>query len=125
MISFQSSGSFKRTEGFLNRLLQTDIKTILSKYGQEGVRALSSSTPKDSGKAASSWSYSIDKTRTGWELSWLNDNVENGAKVALLIQYGHGTTGGTYVEGRDYINPAIKPIFDKIEKEVWRAVNTK
>jgi len=105
-------------------LLKNDIKTQLQRFGQEGVTALSQATPKDSGKAASSWSYSVEKTRTGYELSWSNDNVENGARVVLLIQYGHGTNGGGYVAGRDFINPALKPIFDKIEREVWKVVKT-
>jgi hypothetical protein len=124
MITFTSSGSFKRTETFLAALLRNDVQSQLSKYGQEGVAALSQATPKDSGKAASSWSYKITKTRRGYELAWLNDNVENGAKVVLLIQYGHGTSGGGYVQGRDFINPAIKPIFEKIERDIWRVVNT-
>jgi hypothetical protein len=124
MISLQSSGSFKKTESYLSRLLKNDIKTQLQRFGQEGVTALSQATPKDSGKAASSWSYSVEKTRTGYELSWSNDNVENGARVVLLIQYGHGTNGGGYVAGRDFINPALKPIFDKIEREVWKVVKT-
>lgn len=124
MISFESSGSFKRTETWLASLLKNDVQSQLSQYGREGVAALSQATPKDSGKAASSWSYKVTKTRKGYELSWLNDNIENGAKVVLLIQYGHGTGGGGYVQGRDFINPAMKPLFDKIEKELWKAVNT-
>ena len=124
MISIESSGSFRETETFLAALLKNDVQSQLSKYGREGVAALSQATPKDSGKAASSWSYRVTKTRTGYELSWFNDNIENGAKVVLLIQYGHGTGGGGYVEGRDFINPAMKPIFEKIQREVWKVVNT-
>ena len=124
MISFESSGSFKRTETFLASLLKNDVQSQLSKYGREGVAALSQATPKDSGKAALSWSYQVTKTRTGHELSWHNNNVENNAKVVLLIQYGHGTVGGGYVQGRDFINPTMKPIFERIEHEVWKAVNT-
>lgn len=124
MISFESSGSFKKTETFLAALLKNDVQNQLSKYGREGVAALSQATPKDSGKAALSWSYKVTKTRTGYELSWSNSNIENGAQVVLLIQYGHGTRGGGYVQGRDFINPTMKPIFEKIEQEVWKVVNT-
>lgn len=122
MISFQSSGSFKKSDKWLARLLKIDVKSQLEKYGQEGVDALSRETPKDTGLAASSWSYDVVKTSTGYELVWYNDNVENGARVVLLIQYGHGTTSGSYVQGRDFINPAIKPVFDNIQKDIWKAV---
>jgi hypothetical protein len=124
MISITSSGSFNRTETFLSNLLKNDVKSQLSKYGREGVAALSQATPKDTGKAALSWSYQVTKTRSGYELSWHNSDVENEAKVVLLIQYGHGTNGGGYVQGRDFINPAMKPIFEKIEQEIRRVVNT-
>jgi hypothetical protein len=124
MISLESSGSFKRSESWLASLLRLDVKSQLAAYGREGVAALSQATPKDTGKAALSWSYQVTKTRTGYELSWHNSDVENEAKVVLLIQYGHGTNGGGYVQGRDFINPAMKPIFEKIEQEMRRVVNT-
>jgi hypothetical protein len=124
MISITSSGSFNRTETFLAALLKNDVQSQLSKYGQEGVAALSQATPKDTGKAALSWSYKVTKTRSGYELSWHNSDIENEAKVVLLIQYGHGTNSGGYVQGRDFINPAMKPIFEKIEQEIRKVVNT-
>lgn len=124
MIELQSSGSFKKSESFLNSLLKKDIRSVLSKYGQEGVAALSRATPKDTGRAASSWSYEVVKTTKGYELNFINDDRENGANVVILVQYGHGTTGGTYIPGRDFVNPAIKPIFEKLEREIWKAVKS-
>src|ERR1035437_8120439 len=125
-ISMESSGSFKKTESFLTsmvRLISIEVG-ILNSYGQEGVNALVSVTPKDSGLAASSWDYEVSQTKAGCSITWTNDDIENGFPVAIMLQYGHGTKGGGYVQGIDYINPAIKPIFDKIADKVWKAVTS-
>lgn len=124
MISIESSGSFHKTEDFLQALKAGEIYDVLSRYGQEGVSALSNSTPVDSGVAASSWSYSIEVKGTWHSIIWHNTNIENGLPVVILLQYGHGTGSGGYVAGRDFINPAIQPIFDRISADVWKAVST-
>lgn len=98
--------------------------TALGKYGVEGVQALSQATPQDSGLTASSWSYEILKQNGNYTIVWINTNVHSGVSVAVLIQYGHGTGTGGYVQGRDYINPAIQPIFDRIANDVWKVVTT-
>lgn len=123
-ISFESSGSFKHLEDFLTRAPKVNIRAVLESCGQEGVRALSTATPVDSGIAARSWYYSVRKTRGGWELSWSNSDVENGFPVAVMLQYGHGTGTGGYVRGVDYINPAMKPVFDNIANRAWKAVTS-
>lgn len=123
-IEFESKGSFKGTENFLARLAKGNIFNTLSRYGQEGVDALASATPIDSGLTASSWSYEIKRSRRSFSITWHNTNTVDGTPVAILLQYGHGTGTGGYVQGRDYINPAIKPIFDKIVSEAWKAVTT-
>lgn len=122
MIRIKHKGNFKNTEMFLHGAKSTDIQ-MLERYGQEGVRALSSATPIDSGETASSWDYKITKTKTGYKLEWLNGHIVDGIPVAILIQYGHGTRNSGYVQGRDFINPAIQPIFDKLAEELWREVS--
>lgn len=123
-ISIDSSGSFKSTEAFLLKAPQVNVRAILESCGQEGVRALSAATTKDEGIAANSWYYTVTKTSSGWELTWLNSDIENGFPVAIMLQYGHGTGTGGYVQGRDYINPALKPIFDKISDQARKAVTS-
>lgn len=122
MIKFVHKGDFKKTEEFLKRNKDLDINAILNAYGRKGVEALSENTPKDSGKTAGAWSYEIVKTRKGCSIYWRNANVNQGIPIAILIQYGHGTGTGGYVEGRDFINPAIQPVFDEIADEVWKEV---
>lgn len=95
---------------------------LLDKYGKLGVQALQDATPRDTGLASSSWNYTIDRSSDGVRLSWSNSDIENGYNVAILIQYGHGTKSGTYVEGRDFINPAMQSIFDNIAKDLWKEV---
>lgn len=124
MISIESSGSFRNTERFLREAPRVNIRSLLEACGQQGVRALSAATPQASGKAARSWYYEVKRTKGGWELVFSNSDVENGFPVAVMLQYGHGTGTGGYVQGRDYINPALRPIFDKIEKEAWKAVTS-
>ena len=130
MIKFKQTGDFKKTEDFLKKngtglTKNMRIATGLHKLGQEGVDALYEATPKRTGKTAASWSYSIENTSKGIRIVWSNSNVVDGyANVALLIQMGHGTPRGSYVEGIDYINPALKPIFDQIADKVWTEVTS-
>lgn len=123
-ISFSSRGSFKNTEAFLKRVSSGDIFASLEKYGKEGVDALSRATPIDSGLTAQSWSYEVIKDRNSYSIVWSNSNTVNGTPVAIWLQYGHGTGTGGFVSGRDYINPALRPIFDKIADSVWKAVKS-
>jgi hypothetical protein len=101
-----------------------DIFATLGTFGEQGVVALANATPIDSGRTADSWYFRTEKTRGGYSISWHNDNVNDGQPIAILIQYGHGTGTGGYVQGRDYINPAIRPVFDKIAEDVWKAVRS-
>lgn len=121
-IIIKHSGSFKNTESFFKKVQQLKIERILKKYGERGVLALSAATPTDSGLTSESWDYTIETTRSGYTLSWENQNVHNGVNVAIILQTGHGTGTGGYVRGRDYINPAIQPIFDQLANEAWREV---
>ena len=123
MIVVKQSGNFNNTERFLNGAKKLDVKRILESYAKEGVRALSSATPVDSGLTASSWDYKIDISKGSYSISWTNSNVVDGVPIAIILQYGHGTGTGGYVQGRDYINPALRPIFDKIADSVWREVS--
>lgn len=122
MITVRQKGDFEK----LTKYLTTSRKAIRSidfdKYGREGVEALSSATPVDTGLTASSWYYEVKKTRDSASITFYNSNVQNGIPIAIILQYGHGTGNGGWVEGRDYINPAIQPIFDKIAKEAWEEV---
>ena len=115
-------GSFNKTEKFLKRASKANYRSILEKYAQEGVAALASATPVDSGLTANSWDYEISVSRGSYTIGWTNSNIVNGVQIAVIIQYGHGTRNGGWVQGRDYINPAIQPIFDKIANELWREV---
>lgn len=122
MIVIKHKGDFKKTEKFLKDLSKIDFRQILEKYAQEGVSALASATPVDSGLTASSWSYEISGSRDSYSITWSNSNINKGVPIAIILQFGHGTRNGGYVQGRDYINPAIQPIFDKIVEEAWREV---
>lgn len=124
MISFENTGSFGKTESFLARMTQDDIRRRLEAGGKMGVQALSAATPIDSGQTASSWSYEISGSRGELSITWTNSHVEDGVPIAIILQYGHGTGTGGYVQGRDYINPAMKPIFDRIADDVWKAVTS-
>ena len=122
MISFVHKGNFNKTENFLTNAERRNYFRILERYAKEGVAALASATPVDSGETAKSWSYEIRQHSGGAKIMWKNSNFVNGVPIAIIIQYGHATRNGGYVQGRDYINPAIQPIFDKLAKEVWREV---
>lgn len=123
-ISITVSGSFDNTEKWLRAMSSMDIYSVLDRYGQEGVSALSAATPRDSGETANSWYYEIVKTPTTYSIIWGNTHVEGGRPIAVLIQYGHGTGNGGYVQGRDYINPALRPIFDRIAAEAGKVVTS-
>lgn len=122
MITIESKGSFKKTEAFLNKVSKQSIYGSLDRYAREGVSALESATPVESGLTATSWNYEITRTRGSYSITWTNSNLVNGIPVAILLQYGHGTGTGGYVQGEDYINPTLKPIFDRIAREVWKVV---
>lgn len=121
-ITFRHKGDFSKTEKFFNSLLKLDYLNVLERYGQAGVAALASATPKDSGLTAASWDYEITHNGKETTIVFTNSNISNGVNIAIILQYGHGTRNGGYVAGRDYINPAIQPIFDKIANEAWREV---
>ena len=122
MISFRQTGDFSKLTRFLERAKETVRLGDLDKYGREGVAALSSATPIDSGLTGDSWYYKIDNKHGSAKISFYNSNIQDGVPIAIILQYGHGTGTGGWVEGRDYINPAIQPIFDKIANDAWREV---
>ena len=121
-ITLEASGSYSSTTTWLQRIGRMSIESQLARYGAKGVKALASSTPVETGKTASSWSYSITRKGDTWILSWENTNVVRGVPIAIILQYGHVTGTGGWVQGRDYINPAIKPLMDEIAEGVWRTV---
>lgn len=123
-MTFIHSGSFKNTESFLKTVSKLDVSGILHACAQDGVNALARATPVDSRLASSSWGYEITGSGGSYTISWTNSDVENGFPVAIMLQYGYGTGTGGYVQGRDYINPAMKPIFDSIADKVWKAVTS-
>lgn len=122
--AFSSSGDFKKTEKFLKALSEADNFKALDTFGRQGVAALSAATPVESGETAASWDYEITRTRKNWTIAFTNSHMAGSVPVAILLQYGHGTGTGGYVQGRDYINPAIQPIFDRIADEAWKAVTS-
>lgn len=122
MIGIRHKGDFSKTTNFLTKLKQKRILASFDKYGKEGVAALASATPADTGLTANSWYYKIEQTSTSITLQFCNSNIQNGIPIAIILQYGHGTRNGGWVEGRDYINPAIQPLFDKIVNEAWGEV---
>ena len=122
MISFRHKGDLSKTTNFLKRAKRLDISRILEKYGQAGVAALASATPVDTGLTANSWYYEIKRDNAGYTISFKNSNVQNGVPIAIILQYGHGTRNGGWVQGRDYINPAIQPIFNQLADDAWREV---
>lgn len=121
---FTSSGDFKKTEKFLKSLSEQDNFKALEKFGRQGVAALAAATPVDSGLTAASWYYEITRTKTSWTITFNNSVMAGSVPLAILLQYGHGTGTGGYVQGRDYINPAIQPVFDRIADEAWKAVTS-
>lgn len=122
MIGFRQKGDFSNTENYLKKLRQNHMTNILKQYGEKGVAALASATPVDTGLTASSWYYKIEVKKTSASIIFCNSNIQNGVPIAIILQYGHGTNNGGWVEGRDYINPAIQPIFDELTKHAWKEV---
>lgn len=122
MIRLKQKGDFKNAEKFLEKASKPINKSIFDKYGEEGVIALQSNTPVASGLTASSWSYKINQNGTKTIIEWNNSNIKGGVSIAVILQYGHGTKNGGYVQGRDYINPALRPVFERISEEAWKEV---
>lgn len=122
MISFRQQGDFSKLTRYFERIKETVKLGDLDKYGKEGVAALASATPTDTGLTASSWSYKIENRNDTVKIGFYNSNIQNGVPIAIILQYGHGTRNGGWVAGRDYINPAIQPIFDQIAESAWREV---
>ena len=122
MISFRQKGDFSKLTKFLERAKESVKLGDLDKYGRAGVEALASATPVDSGLTANSWYYEIENKNGSASITFLNRNIQNGVPIAIILQYGHGTGTGGWVQGRDYINPAIQPLFDKIADEAWKEV---
>ena len=122
MIKFRQKGDFSKLTRFLEKAKEAVHLGDLDKYGREGVAALASATPVDSGLTADSWRYEITNKQGSAKITFYNSNIQNGVPIAIILQYGHGTRNGGWVQGRDYINPAIQPIFDKSVNEAWREV---
>lgn len=122
MITFRQKGDFSKLTKYFERLKEVVKLGDLDKYGREGVAALSSATPKDTGLTADSWYYKIENKNGSAKITFNNSNIQNGVPIAIILQYGHGTRNGGFVEGIDYINPAIRPIFEKIANDAWREV---
>lgn len=122
MITIESQGEWKLTRNWFDRMTKLDLALIMNQFGKEGVSALTAATPSRSGLTSKSWNYEVTRKGNNWKITWTNSNVNKGANIAVLIQYGHGTRNGGYVVGRDYINPAIRPVFDKIAQKAWKEV---
>ena len=122
MITFRQKGDFSKLTNYLEKAKEAVKLGDLDKYGREGIAALSSATPVDTGKTASQWYYKIERKSNSVSITYCNSNVQNGVNIAIILQLGHGTGTGGWVEGRDYINPAIQPIFDRLAKDAWEEV---
>lgn len=122
MISFRQKGDFSKLSSFLEKAKEAVRLSDLDRYGREGVAALASATPVDSGRTANSWYYEISRSKGSVAITFNNSNIQNGVPIAIILQYGHGTGTGGWVQGRDYINPAIQPLFDRMANELWREV---
>lgn len=122
MITIKQTGDFKNTEKFFSNAKKLEVRRILEEYGQRGVNALAIATPKDTGETAAGWTYQIEVGANNYFIAWYNSYEENGANIAMLIQYGHGTRGGTYVPSIDYVNPAMGPILSEISDAIWKEV---
>lgn len=122
MITFRQKGDFSKLTKFLEKAKETVKIGDLDKYGREGIAALASATPVDSGLTANSWYYKIEQKKRSVSIGFYNKNIQNGVPIAIILQYGHATRNGGWVQGRDYINPAIQPIFDQIASHAWKEV---
>jgi hypothetical protein len=123
MIYFTVKKDWKNTDDYLKKLSSGKYLEALDKYGEMGVEALQAHTPKLTGKTSESWYYEIKKGRSGYTINWMNSNVNEGTPIAIILQYGHGTRNGGYVQGIDYINPSMNPIFEKIAEDAWKEVS--
>ena len=124
MIRFTHKGDFSKTKRYLKKMDSSTIRTVLNRYGQKGVDALAAATPVRTGLTANSWYYEIEIKNGTYSISFFNSNIQNGVPIAVILQYGHGTRNGGWVQGRNYIEPAIQPIFDQITKDLWREVTS-
>ena len=122
MITFTHKGDFSKTTRHLTKIKGFDPGRILERYAQEGIAALAAATPSESGKTAGSWYYEVEHSKTSATITFFNSHMNKGVNIAIILQYGHGTGTGGYVQGRDYINPAIQPVFDRIANEAWKEV---
>ena len=122
MITFRQKGDFKNLSGYLERFKEGLKLGALDRYGEEGVRALADATPKDTGLTAASWQYRIIRSNGAVSITFENTNIQNGVPIAIILQYGHATRNGGYVQGIDYINPAVRPIFERLAEEAWEEV---
>lgn len=124
MISFRQHGDFKKLDRYLSRIENAIKEPKLAGYAEAGLQALKAATPKDSGATAEKWGYEIVRSKNGFSIQFYNDSVNQGVNIAVILQYGHGTGTGGYVEGIDYINPALRPIFEQIAEEAWEEVRS-
>ena len=122
-VILKHTGTWAKTEKFLQGVTKPNFQAVLEKYAQKGVSALAAATPVDTGKTASSWGYEIARTGGGFSISFTNSNVVNGVPIAIILKYDHGTRNGGYVQGRDYINPAVQPVFDELADSLWKEVS--
>lgn len=125
MIKVKHKGSFKNTERFFRNAMSRNLKAIFDKYGTLGVQALAEATPKDTMRTSEHWSYRISATGSGYMLEFVNDNVAGRSNVAVLLQFGHATKNGAYVQGIDYINPALRPVFNALSEELWVEITSR
>lgn len=123
LVVIKQSGSLKNFEGFLYKNRKRRIYQLLNEYGKQGVELLRDATPVDTGKTATGWDYEIEVNSQGISLYWVNNNVNEGVPIAILIQYGHATRSGSYVQGVDYINPALRPLFESMATKLWKEVS--
>jgi hypothetical protein len=124
VITIVHKGDFKKTNQYLFKMSKFEINNVLNKYGKLGVEALKAATPLDTGKTSDSWYYDVKHTFRGYEINWYNSNINKGVPIAVILQYGHGTGGGGYVKGTDYINPAMKDIFEDLADEAWKELTS-
>ncbi len=122
MIRFKHKGDFHNIERFFKNVNSQSQLSILHRYGQAGVDALASATPQDTGTTAAAWNYEIVQNGSGYSIVWTNSNVVDGVNIAVILQYGHGTGTGGYVQGIDYINPALQPVFQQLADDLWKEV---
>ncbi len=120
MITFKQKGDFSKVTRYLKKDRRSKYASIFDKYGSKGVEALKQATPVETGKTAASWYYTVEASASGAKITWSNSNFNKGVPIAIILQYGHGTGTGGWVEGRDYINPAVQPIFDSMAEELWK-----